>query len=108
MKMLCLLLVLMFCLGILAPAAQAEQLHFALRAKDQGPCRRLSGDVVILVVLVNTPKHPWTDAQRQAVQDVSWSSLDYMIKNVTEVVEYLRSFSPVWRDLMSGKTQFIL
>ena len=25
-----------------------------------------------------------------------------------EVVEYLRGFSPVWRDLVAGKTQFIL
>jgi cysteine desulfurase len=31
-----------------------------------------------------------------------------MIASVKEVVEYLRSFSPVWRDLMSGKSQFIL
>jgi len=27
---------------------------------------------------------------------------------VKEVVEYLRGFSPVWRDLMSGKSSFIL
>ena len=33
---------------------------------------------------------------------------DYLIKNVREVVEYLRSFSPIWRDLVSGKKEFIL
>jgi len=27
---------------------------------------------------------------------------------VKEVVEYLRGFSPIWRDLMSGKKEFIL
>ena len=40
--------------------------------------------------------------------DITEEQADYIIKNVREVVEYLRSFSPVWRDLMSGKAQFIL
>ena len=41
-------------------------------------------------------------------EDVTEEEIDYLITSVTEVVDYLRSFSPVWRDLMSGKTQFIL
>ena len=41
-------------------------------------------------------------------EDATEEEVDYMIRNVSEVVEYLRSFSPVWRDLMSGKTKFIL
>jgi cysteine desulfurase len=41
-------------------------------------------------------------------EDITEEEVDYMIKNVGEVVEYLRGFSPVWRDLMSGKTEFIL
>ena len=41
-------------------------------------------------------------------EDVTEEEIDYLITSVKEVVEYLRSFSPVWRDLMSGKTQFIL
>ena len=34
--------------------------------------------------------------------------VDYIIRSVTEVVEYLRGFSPIWRDLMAGKKKFIL
>lgn len=34
--------------------------------------------------------------------------IGYMINAVKEVVTYLRGFSPVWRDLMSGKAKFIL
>lgn len=34
--------------------------------------------------------------------------VDYMIEAVTEVVAYLRSISPVWKDLEAGKRQFIL
>ena len=32
----------------------------------------------------------------------------YIIKTVPQVIEYLRNMSPVWRDLNSGKQQFIL
>ena len=41
-------------------------------------------------------------------EDVTEEQVDYLIQNVKEVVEYLRGFSPIWRDLMAGKTQFIL
>ena len=34
--------------------------------------------------------------------------IDYTIKCVEEVVEYLRSISPIWRDLVEGKKQFII
>lgn len=34
--------------------------------------------------------------------------IEYIIKSVEEVVSYLRSISPVWRDLQSGKTQFVI
>ena len=41
-------------------------------------------------------------------EDSNEEEVDYLIRNVKEVVEYLRGFSPVWRDLQSGKSQFIL
>ncbi len=41
-------------------------------------------------------------------EDITEGDADLMVDSVSEVVEYLRSFSPVWRDLMSGKSQFIL
>ena len=34
--------------------------------------------------------------------------IDYTIKAVREVVEYLRSISPIWRDLVNGKKEFII
>lgn len=60
--------------------AAAEDVHFALRGRDYGPCKKLLGDVEIIVIFVNTPQHPWTDAQREAVYRVSYSSVDYMEK----------------------------
>ena len=41
-------------------------------------------------------------------EEATEEEADYIVRNVREVVEYLRGFSPVWRDLMSGKAQFIL
>lgn len=41
-------------------------------------------------------------------ENITDEEADYIIKSVKEVVEYLRGFSPVWRDLVAGKTQFIL
>ena len=40
--------------------------------------------------------------------DATEEDVGYIIKNVKEVVEYLRSFSPIWRELQSGKKPFIL
>jgi len=41
-------------------------------------------------------------------EDVTEEEVDYMIQAVTEVVAYLRSISPVWRDLTTGKSNFII
>ncbi len=41
-------------------------------------------------------------------EDMTIEQADYIIENVKEIVAYLRSFSPVWRDLNEGKRKFIL
>ena len=41
-------------------------------------------------------------------EDTSEADIDYTIKAVTEVVAYLRSISPVWRELESGERQYII
>ncbi len=41
-------------------------------------------------------------------EDAMEEDVDYLIRNVKEVVEYLRGFSPIWRDLIQGKARFIL
>ena len=41
-------------------------------------------------------------------EDATEEEADYIVKNVREVVEYLRGFSPVWRNLCEGKAEFIL
>jgi cysteine desulfurase len=41
-------------------------------------------------------------------EDITDEEVDSIIRNVKEVVAYLRSFSPIWRDLTAGKKEFIL
>lgn len=41
-------------------------------------------------------------------EDATEEEIDDIVRNVREVVEYLRGFSPVWRDLTTGKARFIL
>ncbi len=40
--------------------------------------------------------------------DATEEQVDYIAAQVAQVVEHLRGFSPVWRDLKEGKRQFIL
>ncbi len=41
-------------------------------------------------------------------EETSDADVEEIIRSVGEVVAYLRGFSPIWRDLTTGKKQFIL
>ena len=41
-------------------------------------------------------------------EDITEKEADEIISSVTEVIDYLRGFSPVWRSLLEGKTEHIL
>lgn len=41
-------------------------------------------------------------------EEITEQDADYIVKSIAEVVEYLRSFSPLWKDLVLGKKKFIL
>ena len=40
-------------------------------------------------------------------EDATEEQVDYIVKSVSEVIEYLRSFSPFWGDLVSGKRNHV-
>lgn len=40
--------------------------------------------------------------------DIDFDQVDHIVSAVTDVVDRLRSFSPVWRSLESGESEFIL
>ena len=41
-------------------------------------------------------------------ENISENDVEYIVKSVGEVVEYLRSISPLWKDKISGKKNFVL
>ena len=41
-------------------------------------------------------------------EDITEEEVDQIIRSVAGVVEHLRGFSPIWRDLCAGKKEFIL
>ena len=41
-------------------------------------------------------------------EDITDEQAETIVRSVKEVVEYLRSISPIWRDLTTGKKNFIL
>ncbi|MCR5090992.1 MAG: cysteine desulfurase [Oscillospiraceae bacterium] len=41
-------------------------------------------------------------------EEITEEETDYIIQSVKDVVAYLRSFSPIWRDLTTGRKNFIL
>ena len=41
-------------------------------------------------------------------EDITEEEADQIVHDVDEVVTYLRSFSPIWRDLLAGRKEFIL
>lgn len=40
-------------------------------------------------------------------EEITSDEIDYIIQAVRDAVGYLRSMSPVWRDLMAGKNKFV-
>ena len=58
--------------------AYGQKEHFALRARDCGPCDKLLGDAYIILAFVSTPQHPWTQTMKDRVGSVSRSSIAIM------------------------------
>ena len=41
-------------------------------------------------------------------QENTPEEIDYTVQAVTDTVAYLRSLSPVWRDLQEGRREYII
>ena len=80
-----------------------------VRASSGSACTSGSLDPSHVLLAIGRPHEVAHGSLRLSLSEYTTEEeIDYTIKAVTDVVEYLRNMSPVWRDLVSGKKEFIL
>ena len=45
---------------------------------------------------------------REIAEDITEEQIDYMVKEIKNVVDYLRSISPVWDELQRGEQKHVI
>ncbi|MBQ3816641.1 MAG: cysteine desulfurase, partial [Clostridia bacterium] len=78
-------------------------------ASSGSACTSGSLDPSHVLLAIGRPHDVAHGSLRLTISDENTEQeIDYTIKAVRETVEYLRSFSPVWRDLQDGKREYII
>ena len=78
-------------------------------ASSGSACTSGSLDPSHVLLAIGRPHEIAHGSLRLSISDDNTpDEIEYIIRSVREVVEYLRSISPVWRDLQNGKRNFIL
>ena len=80
-----------------------------ISASSGSACTSGSLDPSHVLLAIGRPHEVAHGSLRLSLGDnITEEEVDYLIKSVKEVVEYLRSMSPFWRDLVSGKRPHVL
>lgn len=67
---------LLLVMYLMISSASAE--HFAMKGRNVGPNKMLLGNAEVVVVLVSTPSHPWTEKKKDELFRVCHSSVRIM------------------------------
>jgi cysteine desulfurase len=80
-----------------------------VEASSGSACTSGSLDPSHVLLAIGRPKDVAHGSLRLSISpDTTEEEIDYIIKSTKEVVEYLRSISPVWEELEKGEREFIL
>ena len=80
-----------------------------VRASSGSACTSGSLDPSHVLLAIGRPHEVAHGSLRLSLSEYTTEEeIDYTVKAVTDVVEYLRNMSPVWRDMVEGKKEFIL
>jgi cysteine desulfurase len=80
-----------------------------IRASSGSACTSGSLDPSHVLLAIGRPHGVAHGSLRLSLgEDATEDQIDYMIEATSDVVSYLRGFSPVWRDLADGKAEFVL
>lgn len=75
-----------------------------ISASSGSACTSGSLDPSHVLLAIGRPHEVAHGSLRLSIsEDITEEEIDYLIKSVKEVVEYLRNMSPFWRDLVNGK-----
>ncbi|MBR4099285.1 MAG: cysteine desulfurase NifS [Clostridium sp.] len=80
-----------------------------IRASSGSACTSGSLDPSHVLLAIGRPHEVAHGSLRLSLCE--WNTeeeVDYMLQVIPETVEYLRSMSPLWRDKLSGKKEFVL
>ncbi|NCB52056.1 MAG: cysteine desulfurase NifS [Clostridia bacterium] len=80
-----------------------------IRASSGSACTSGSLDPSHVLLAIGRPHEVAHGSLRLSLSE--WSTeeeVGYLLREIPEVVEYLRNMSPVWQDLQSGKKPFML
>ncbi|MBR5409902.1 MAG: aminotransferase class V-fold PLP-dependent enzyme [Clostridia bacterium] len=79
-----------------------------VEASSGSACTSGSLDPSHVLLAIGRPHEIAHGSLRLTIDEtVTADDADYIVSQVAEVVTYLRGISPVWRDLVKGKTKFI-
>ena len=79
-----------------------------IAASSGSACTSGSLDPSHVLLAIGRPHEIAHGSVRLSIDEtVTEDDADYIVEQLSEVVSYLRGMSPVWRDLMSGKSPFI-
>ena len=78
-------------------------------ASSGSACTSGSLDPSHVLLAIGRPHEVAHGSLRLSIDEsISENDVEYIVKSVGEVVEYLRNISPLWKDKISGKKDFIL
>lgn len=78
-------------------------------ASSGSACTSGSLDPSHVLLAIGRPHEIAHGSLRLSVDEsISETEIDYIVRSVTEVVDYLRNISPLWKDKISGKRGFVL
>ena len=76
---------------------------------SSGSCTSGSLDPSHVLLAIGRPHEIAHGSLRLSLSEYNTEEeIDYMIKTIPEVIDYLRKMSPVWRDLCNGKREFVI
>lgn len=83
--------------------------EYGIQASSGSACASGSLDPSHVLIAIGRPHEIAHGSLRLTLsEENTQEEVDYILEKVPQVVEHLRNMSPVWRDLMEGKREYVI